>query len=265
MKELTFIITFKNDGIERLINLKSILTYYISMFPDSTYIIIEDSNISSIPIDILNISKNIVHELTGNSDHLMRKSQAMNHAVRLSSTPYLCMMDSDAITNKDSLTRCVEELKNGYDYAFPHHTYWIKLNRRVKYEFLGNGMEWNYLDSIPIQKDLKFDTSNDMYSIHYEAHFCVLLYKREKYISIGGSNEKFIGWGGEDDELYSRSQKFQLKLFRDRDPHAKLFHLWHPIVGIGSAYDINVNELKKVWKMNINQLQEYITEDFFYH
>jgi len=47
---------------------------------------------------------------------------------------------------------------------------------------------------------------------------------REAYVSIGGFNESFVGWGGEDNEFWERAQT------RPSWPYGYLpfVHLWHP-------------------------------------
>jgi hypothetical protein len=47
---------------------------------------------------------------------------------------------------------------------------------------------------------------------------------RDAFLAIGGFDEAFVGWGGEDNELWDRA------LTRKVDPygHLPLIHLWHP-------------------------------------
>jgi len=58
--------------------------------------------------------------------------------------------------------------------------------------------------------------------------FCggMFVIQRELYFDIGGMDERFIGWGGEDDAMSNKL----LKLYpnaRELD-RSMAFHLWHP-------------------------------------
>ena len=58
--------------------------------------------------------------------------------------------------------------------------------------------------------------------------FCggVFLMRKDKYLEIGGMDERFEGWGGEDDAMSIRMVKSDVtRLIRQ---HQIGFHLWHP-------------------------------------
>jgi GT2 family glycosyltransferase len=47
---------------------------------------------------------------------------------------------------------------------------------------------------------------------------------REAYFAIGGFDESFIGWGGEDNEFWERAQTRRVWPYG----HLPFIHLWHP-------------------------------------
>lgn len=47
---------------------------------------------------------------------------------------------------------------------------------------------------------------------------------RDAYFSIGGFDESFVGWGGEDNEFWQRAQTRRVWLYG----YLPLVHLWHP-------------------------------------
>jgi hypothetical protein len=47
---------------------------------------------------------------------------------------------------------------------------------------------------------------------------------REAYDRIGGHDESFVGWGGEDVDFWDRAQTLRLYSFA----HLPFIHLWHP-------------------------------------
>ena len=47
---------------------------------------------------------------------------------------------------------------------------------------------------------------------------------KDAYERIGGMDEGFVGWGGEDNEFWERAQTLRLWPYA----HLPLWHLWHP-------------------------------------
>lgn len=48
--------------------------------------------------------------------------------------------------------------------------------------------------------------------------------RRDAFLAIGGFDESFVGWGGEDNEFWERAQTLQVWPFG----YMPLVHLWHP-------------------------------------
>jgi predicted glycosyltransferase involved in capsule biosynthesis len=75
-------------------------------------------------------------------------------------------------------------------------------------------------------------------------------------------NEKFIGWGAEDDEFIFRAKFLGLQF---GNIPGVLYHLIHPIPNNSRFknpfYRANMDEYNKVMKMTKEQLKEYIRKE----
>lgn len=86
--------------------------------------------------------------------------------------------------------------------------------------------------------------------------------RRDAFFSVGGFDEGFVDWGGEDDEFYDRC--------RQAIPHCRFgflpfVHLWHPPqVGRKAADNVNIKHVMP-WRMGIpvtERVQELTQRDF---
>ena len=84
----------------------------------------------------------------------------------------------------------------------------------------------------------------------------VFVVNRKKYMSLGGENENFVGWGCEDMERYVRVSKMTLSE-PPRVAH-ECSHLFHPRVERLDGASKNAELFEKIDKMNINEMKEYI-------
>ena len=81
---------------------------------------------------------------------------------------------------------------------------------------------------------------------------------------IGGFNELFRGWGGEDDEFSLRARKLAGtgKIVHGDQYDFNLYHLFHnrttDCTEKQSGYQHNLRELRKVESMGVPELKHYI-------
>lgn len=74
------------------------------------------------------------------------------------------------------------------------------------------------------------------YRPHERISLCsgMFMIRREAFFSLGGWDERFVGWGGEDDALSYKVQHARLSCFEaDKVP---ALHLWHPRPADGPAH-----------------------------
>ena len=90
---------------------------------------------------------------------------------------------------------------------------------------------------------------------------------KESFEKINGFNPNFIGWGYEDNEIISRSDKLDVPVAKvgNNTPNWFLFHLPHEEGGVAikdkdkhKYYLQNEKEVQKVEAMSKEELTEYI-------
>jgi hypothetical protein len=81
---------------------------------------------------------------------------------------------------------------------------------------------------------------------------------REAYLAIGGHDESFYGWGGEDNEFLDRART----LNHCEGSFLPVFHLWHPEAPNRSG-DRNTDHLQKVMSRSAKERIELLSSHSF--
>ena len=123
-------------------------------------------------------------------------------------------------------------------------------------------LEQNLSEELIKTNDLEHIKKQDFPSI-FNRPSCggAFFVNRQKYLSLGGENENFIGWGPEDAERLRRVQIMgHLAKWTEK---GKAYHLYHPINQNSRFFNENVSiemrrEFIKVCSMNRKKLSEYI-------
>jgi glycosyltransferase involved in cell wall biosynthesis len=173
-------------------------------------------------------------------DKGFRKTRALNNAVRNCSGDYLIFLDQDLIFPEDLIEKIIYEKKKGRFLMFRAAlTSEEDRNELIKKIESGETYEKG-LSYIPNDEKLKESfkmikkdkRNNFLYSMKLRKRGSKLvgmlysLYKKD-YVKINGYDEKYQGWGYEDDDLGNRLYKAKIKskpIFLKNVP----LHLWHP-------------------------------------
>ena len=142
------------------------------------------------------------------ADEAFNKSKAMNAGARAARNPILILLDADVVPSPDFLARSVECLDRGWEAARPLRFLFL-LDAADSREFMRQGSP---------------ATIREVAFVHQNNPGLATVIRRETYFEIGGHDERFAGWGGEDVEFLDR--------LRTRKLHPGSFlpaiHLWHP-------------------------------------
>jgi hypothetical protein len=87
-----------------------------------------------------------------------------------------------------------------------------------------------YLDATETAR-LPKDSPAQAMSCCRELESISILIRKESYLQIGGMDEGFVGWGGEDNEFYERA--VSLRVYPQRPLFA--VHSWHPLADKNSS------------------------------
>lgn len=175
------------------------------------------------------------------------KSWAYNVGARAASGDILVFHDGDICAPKrygQELARTI--LSEGYDAASLHR-------------FLF------YLSSYETELVEQCDTLNSRLTpqrIYQNWKGGTIAIRRDAFLSIGGFDEGFVDWGGEDDEFYDRCRQ---TLRHCRYGYLPFVHLWHPPQPDRRASDnVNISRIMP-WRMELpidKRLRELSQREF---
>lgn len=254
-KDISIIIPFRlsswdykhTNNNDRLLNLMFVIDYYKSILPNAQMVIVEQDKKPFIN----KMLRSDVEYLFLKNNSVFNKSWAYNCCAKTVSNPYLIFMDSDAILKSETIIKGVKKLKNNFSIYKPYFKF-LDLTKDLSFLFKNN-MKFDWQDH-----HLKSRCEHDMWFIGG----CVFA-RRKDFFEIGGFNEKFRGWGAEDDEFISRS-RIMTNCGRTED-HDNLYHMYHMQTQDASPmhplYQSNFNELHKVKSMDKLTLTNYINNE----
>jgi GT2 family glycosyltransferase len=137
------------------------------------------------------------------------RSWAFNVGARVARGEVLVLHDNDMLVPTDYCREIIASFREGYEV--------INLKRFIFY--------LNEQDSAlaSANGDLSLQNPPDSIMQNPQGGGSIAM-TREAYFAIGGFDESFIGWGGEDNEFWERAQT------RKGWPygHLPIVHLWHP-------------------------------------
>ena len=137
------------------------------------------------------------------------RSWAFNVGVRYARGAMLVLHDNDLMVPVDYTYELVTRMKSGWQAINLKRFGFYLSQRHTERIFEGRS---NLIDHPP-----------EMITQNLEAGGSVAI-ARDAYLSIGGMDEGFVGWGGEDNEFWDRAQTLRVW------PYGCLpyVHLWHP-------------------------------------
>ena len=178
--------------------------------------------------------KHIYHEDKG-----FRKTKILNEAVKNSMGDILIFCDQDLILGEDYIEKMSKIKKKEFRMCRPHNTEEKEKDEIIKKVELGFKYE-KCIKNIPIEyinsvnKTLKKDRIRRVFQVLNLKQRGIKLVGmsysllKEDYININGYDEKYIGWGYEDDDFGNRLTASGVRgreVFTDQI----LLHLWHPV------------------------------------
>ena len=208
MIDVAVIIPFRNISEVRLRNLFFTVNYYHKYLPEAGILINEQTTFT----DLSSIGSIITrHNKSAIEDDLFCRGHLFNEGYNLLPAKYYIFSDSDCLPEV-SLLKDFKSLYKSMNARFivPHHkALYLSSSQTVKF----------------IEEDMINDGSED-YDMDWKGltsggiSFC----SAENFHFIKGFDHRFIGWGGEDDDIHNRFQGIGLVPIRLTN---KLVHLWH--------------------------------------
>lgn len=149
-----------------------------------------------------------IHTPLPRADVPYSRSWAFNVGADLARGDLLILHDNDMLLPQDYAAQIIARQSEGYDVINP--------KRFIFY--LGK----DHSERIMTSKGILLDTSPDSVVQNLEAGGSVAI-TRKAFFAIGGFDETFIGWGGEDNEFWERAQTRRVWTYG----YMPIVHLWH--------------------------------------
>jgi len=194
-QQFSIVIAYKEDSMQRQMIFDWMIHRYKTLFPAAEIIIGNDT--------------------TGEQDFC--KSNAINNAVYKSNYDTLLITDIDLILDTEAI---IKGIKQAHLYAFIiPYGYWWRLSQETTNNILNSSaVEFSLSDYTPDGNKCKVDICRGT-GIH-------ILTKHNYYLS-GGYDERFVGWGGEDN-AFGCALKTLCKGAPKILKQYNSYHLWHP-------------------------------------
>ncbi|MCZ6675179.1 MAG: galactosyltransferase-related protein [Verrucomicrobia bacterium] len=136
------------------------------------------------------------------------RSWAFNVGSKVARSPFLIFHDNDMLVPAIYAKDLFHYYQRGFDF--------INIKRFIFY--LSNGCSKAFAETGDFSKKPEFDAI--VQNLEAGGSFGA---GRQAYFDIGGFDERFIGWGGEDNEFWERAQTKKVYPYG----YLPLIHLWH--------------------------------------
>ena len=215
MDDTACILTYRDDdGGDRRDNLLAVLRW-LEQWPLLEVIVFEQDSVPRVDPPAAPGNRRM---LFGYNPGPFNKSWGFNVAARQTARPILMFADADVVVGS-SLESAIELCRNGVDAAKPYRRI-VDLtadeSRRVR-----NG-DWTFVPQRPAQA-LPNREAQQEFVVFGGGVFVI---GRGPYLTLGGFDERFVGWGGEDDAMTIKLRRVGMRLAECGERPA--LHLWHP-------------------------------------
>lgn len=169
------------------------------------------------------------------------RAQAINNAAKKASRDIFIISDADIFFNVEDMRKAIEML-DIYKFIVPYSKF-IKLNEELSVYTLSKQPNISIFDITLSQKNSSiFYDSNEVKKYQVIGGICII--KKQDFYACGGFDERFRGWGGEDDAFISIVKYLYNNFGRPSD--MTVYHLFHKSQPkIKEYHNTNVNLLKE--------------------
>lgn len=214
MKQASYIMTYRESDGKRRENLLTVLRWLVAQ-SGIEVIVVEQDRFPRLEGDLPHPECKRVFAY---NPHGFNKSWGLNVGFHLASTAILGFADADVIIG-GNFDQAIGLCAGGYQAVKPY--------RRL--------IDLTDAESVTVRKgNFGFSPQRGKQSArnredqHEHIVFCggVFFVRREAFVRMGAWDERFVGWGGEDDAMTYKLERLRISAV-ELDESAAL-HLWHP-------------------------------------
>jgi hypothetical protein len=235
LRDITFLTLARIDSMLRLENLMLKIEYLQARF-DCKIMVLEADSYNRRYIEKL--CPKVDYTFIEDHDNVLHTTKYINMMAKRVQTPFLAISGADIIIPPLQALDAVERLRSGkYQFTYPYDGRVLETSEILRDRFVEN-RDCQYLQ----RNANKMQLLKDALNIKGGAIFA----NKKSFIEAGMENERFYGWGAEDDELYYRWQNLGYKIYRSP---GIIFHLSHPR-GDNSGYTSTVHKKQAYAELN---------------
>ncbi len=218
MQDVSVVIPFRGADAHRIANLQKVFGYLHATLKGAEFLIIEQDDASLI---------RDLPELRPARLKLMRdagpfnKAKLLNLGARHASRDILLMCDADMIISGEALERTIAVIRKDLEFVRPYE-HLIDLDANATGQYLSDELTPH---SEPSLGDVAPSDRSQ-----FGEQLClaggVFAIRKNAYERLGGFDERFMGWGGEDNAFSDLVQRHVPTAAVYRGGVA--WHLWHP-------------------------------------
>lgn len=261
LQDISFIIPIRIDTDERGQNLEILYNFYKKSCINVQFIFVENDKESK-SIKWVCLDKNDKYYLIQN-DKEFNKCLTYNIGAKLSDRKYFCFMDIDVIVRPIQIIKAQEKIEKYHmDLMIAYNGVALYLTEKIKQEF-SLKMDYDLLQSL-IPENPRVNYKNDFLLVgNIHAVGGCLLIERNIFFKFNGFNPLIWGWGFDDNEIISRTQRLGYQIGQINGKNDVLWHFPHENhtslpKNHHSHYNINHQIVDMVEHLTKLQLQEYI-------
>jgi hypothetical protein len=254
LHDITFLTLVRIDSMIRLENLLLKIEYLQARFNCNIMVLEADSYNRGY---IQKLCPDIDYIFVEDKDNVFHTTKYINLMVEKIKTPFLAISGADIIIPPLQALDAVEMLRSDkYQLTYPYDGRVLETSGILRDRFVEN-RDCQYLQ----RNASKMQLLKNSTTIKGGAIFA----HKKTFIEAGMENERFYGWGAEDDELYYRWQNLGYSIYRSR---GVIFHLTHPR-GDNSDYTSIVHkkqaytELKKTIISTATEIKSRIQKRYY--
>ena len=236
--KVSFITTYRGGDKYRLANLERVVSHISTEFPEWEIVVVEQDEESTLGTHTLLKKTNYIHAYNPGA---FNKAWGMNVAFNQSSGDILVISDADMLIQAEDLERAVSACEKELDAVRPYSIL-IDMTGDETEQY----MQHSELPDAP-------DKARGYDRVHVKESLCtaggIYVISREFFERTGGMDERFSGWGGEDDAMSIKMQGMSSRVGVARNVTG--WHLWHPR---GGRYDHDRYEINRKLLQHYQQL-----------